>query len=115
MEFLIQNGDYVPDGKGGLKRLDGTQAVLGRVLFRLQARRGGLPFLPNLGSQLYRLTREKESARQALAQRYVAQALEEETDVTVKSVSVSQLASGQLEVTAYLEWQGEALTATAVV
>ena len=115
MEFLLRNGDYVPDEQGGLTALDGAQEVLARVLFRMQARRGGLPFLPKLGSLLYQLPREKPSAWQALAQRYVAQALEEEPDVALNSVSVSQEPDGKLEVTAYVEWQGELLTATSVI
>lgn len=115
MEFLIQNGDYVPDGTGGLTTLDGAQAVLARVLFRLQARRGALPFLPHLGSQLYQLPREKPSARQALALGYVTQALEQERDVQVKSVWLGPIVEGRMELTVELEWQGEDLTAVAVI
>lgn len=115
MEFLIKDGDYVPDSTGGLTALDGTQAVLARVLFRLQARRGALPFLPSLGSQLYQLPREKPSAWQALALRYVTQALEEERDVRVKSVTLGPLSDGRMELTAELEWQGENLAAVAVI
>ncbi len=67
MERVIINGDYVPDGGGGLKTVSGGEEVLARVLFRLTARRGALPFLPQLGSRLYELAREKPSARQSLA------------------------------------------------
>ena len=49
MELKLVNGDYVPDGAGGMTRLSGADEVLGRVLFRLTARRGSLPFLPELG------------------------------------------------------------------
>lgn len=115
MEFLMRDGDYVPDGMGGLTTLDGVQAVLARVLFRLQARRGGLPFLPNLGSLLYQLPREKPSARQALALRYVTQALEEEENVRVKSVLLGPVIDGRMELTVALEWQGESLTAVTVI
>ena len=37
MEIKIQNGDYVPDGLGGVVRCQGTDALLERVLFRLTA------------------------------------------------------------------------------
>ena len=57
------DGDYVPDGMGGLTALSGGAEVLARVLYRLTARRGALPFLPNLGSRLYQLCREKPAAR----------------------------------------------------
>jgi DNA-binding MarR family transcriptional regulator len=53
MELKLKNRDYCPDGSGGLERGDGAQAVLARVLFRLTARRGALPFLPELGSRLH--------------------------------------------------------------
>ena len=51
MELRIQNGDYVPDGLGGAVRCQGADALLERVLFRLTARRGGLPLLPRLPSR----------------------------------------------------------------
>ena len=89
MELFIENGDYVPDGLGGLTGLTGAQEVLQRVLFRLKARRGAMPFLPNLGSSLHTLGREKPAARPALA---------EEQD-------------GRFSLAVHLLWQGEALTA----
>ena len=52
MERKIQEGDYVPDGQGGLTVLSGREEALARALFRLTARRGSLPFLPRLGSRL---------------------------------------------------------------
>ena len=58
METKISNGDYVSDGLGGVERCKGTDALLERVLFRLTARRGQFPPLPELGSRLYLLSRE---------------------------------------------------------
>ena len=63
MEPRIQNGDYIPDGLGGVVRSQGADALLERVLFRLTARRGGLPPLPQLGSRLYLLGREPAAQR----------------------------------------------------
>ena len=97
MERKLIRGDYVPDGRGGLIGLDG-------------GRRGSFPFLPELGSRLYQLGREKPSERPALAAQYVAEALREETDLAVRSVELRQDgAAGRL--TVYLDWQGEMLTA----
>lgn len=110
MEWKLSGGDYVPDGKGGLTALSGGEEVLARVLYRLTARRGAMPFLPGLGSRLYQLNRERPSARQALAAQYVAEALEEEPELAVRSVELDQ--RGETGVlTVYLDWQGEALTA----
>lgn len=109
MEWKLTDGDYVPDGAGSLTALTGGEEVLARVLYRLTARRGALPFLPNLGSRLYQLGREKPSARQALAAQYVAEALREEKELNVRSVELVQ-AGDDLLLTAFLDWQGEELT-----
>lgn len=87
MELLIRNGDYVPGGDGGFRRAEGAQELLQRALFKLSVRRGSFPFLPELGSGLYRLSREKPSDWGGLARQYAAQALEGE-DVTVTGVSI---------------------------
>lgn len=110
MERKLIQGDYVPDGGGNLIALSGGEEVLARVLYRLTARRGALPFLPGLGSRLYLLGREKPSARPALAAQYVAEALREEAGLTVKSVELSQAEEKAL-LTVRLEWRGEKLTA----
>ena len=110
MERKLIDGDYVPDGAGGLVCLSGGEEVLARVLFRLTARRGALPFLPELGSRLYALGREKPSARQALALQYVAEALREETDIRVEAVELDQ-GGAQGRLRAVLRWQGRTLTA----
>ena len=110
MERKIQEGDYVPDGQGGLTVLSGREEALARVLFRLTARRGSLPFLPRLGSRLYRLGREKPALRQSLAAQDVAEALGEEPELTVQSVELEER-DGTGLLTVWLERQGEALTA----
>ena len=114
MELKLQNGDYLPDGAGGVEGCAGAEEVLARVLFRLTARRGALPFLPELGSQLYRVLREKPSARLAAAKQYVAQALEEETEVSVTDVTLTDTQQG-LEIAVKLLWQGEELAVSTVV
>ncbi len=113
VELEMNNGDFTPDGAGDFCRLEGSRALIQRVLFRLTARRGALPFLPGLGSQLHTLSREKKSARQALCNQYVCQALEEE-DVTVTDVVYTE--QGELaQVKVCLEWQGEPLEVTAQI
>ena len=69
MELKIRNGDYIADGIGGERRADGAEALHERALFRLSVRRRSFPFLPELGSELYRLGHEKPSARAAPGQR----------------------------------------------
>lgn len=114
MEWKLIQGDYVPDGTGGLTALSGGEEVLARVLYRLTARRGALPFLPELGSRLYLLRREKSSTRQALAAQYVAEALQAEPELSVRSVELVQDGETGL-LTVFLDWQGETLTAQLTV
>ena len=114
MALMLRDGDYVPDGAGGLRTVEGAEALLQEVLFRLQARRGGLPFLPDLGSRLYQLSREKPSARQSLAAQYVAEALREETELRVQSVEWEPQGEKGL-LTVRVDWQGETLTGQLVV
>ena len=108
MERKLMEGDYVPDGAGGLTTLDGGQEVLARALFLLTARRGGLPFLPEMGSRLYQLGREKPAARQALAAQYVAEALQGERELKVRSVELTPEGDGA-QVAVFLDWRGEKL------
>ena len=109
MELKLMNGDYVPDGAGGLCRLKGAEEVLARVLYRLSVRRGSCPFLPELGSRLRLVLREKPAVRQSLAARYVAEALEGEADVKVTAVEWTDGESGG-SVAVHLAWQGETLS-----
>ena len=114
MELQIKNGDYVPDSQGGLVRLEEERALLQRVLFRLSARRGALPFLPELGSRLYLLSREKPAARLSAARQYVAEALAGE-NVDVGEVILSGGEGGHMEVSVFLTWQGEELEASVTI
>lgn len=110
MERKLKDGDYVPDGIGGLTGLTGGEEELARVLFLLTARRGAFPLMPQLGSRLYRLGREKPAARQALAAQYVAEALRGETGLSVREVALEERGDGA-ELTVRLDWQGEELAA----
>lgn len=94
MELKMRNGDYIPDGIGGEKRAVGTEALLARALFRLSVRRGSFPFLPELGSELYLLGREKPSARRAAAKQYAAAALAGETALTVEDAEPTECGEG---------------------
>ena len=92
------------------ERLEGAEALLQRVLFRLTARRGQFPFLPELGSRLYQLGREKPSAREALALQYVTEALVQEPDLAVMGAELTETAPGQAALRADLNWQGAPLS-----
>ena len=63
--------------------------------------------MPELGSRLYLVLREKPAARQALAEQYVAEALAGESGLRVTEVSLAQEGDRGL-LTVRLDWQGAA-------
>ena len=111
MELRLSDRDYLPDGNGGLVSVAGWEERLERILFQLVVRRGSFSFLPELGSNLHTLLREKAGQRNVLARQYVAQALQDEKDLTVRDVETVHNERG-LEVIVSLDWQGEELDVT---
>lgn len=111
MELELKNGDYVADGVGGLRRVQGREALLQRVLFRLTARRGAFPFWETLGSRLWELGKAPPLERRSAARQYVTEALAEEP-VTVEDVTLEQGRDGTSSVTARLRYQGEVVPVT---
>lgn len=111
MELELKNGDYIADGVGGLRRVQGREALLQRVLFRLTARRGAFPFWEDLGSRLWALGQVPAPERLAAARQYVAEALSEEP-VTVEDVLLEPGGDGTAAVTVYLRYEGQALPVT---
>ena len=93
MELKLRNKDYVPDGQGGFVRCLGWEGVLAEALFRLSCRRGSFPFLPELGSRLYLLGREKPADRTAAARQYAQEALAE-LPVTVEDAQIRWTGDG---------------------
>lgn len=112
MELKLHNGDYVSDGMGGVQRVYGREALLQRVLFRLTARRGSLPFWETLGSRLWELGQVSGAQRQTTAMQYVAEALAEESGLTVDSVTLAEKENGVMDLTAAMSYAGESLSIT---
>ena len=90
MALRLLDGDYIPDEVGGFVDAKGVDAILERVIFRLKAKRGKFPLMPELGSRLYLLYREKPECRQGAAEQYVREALLDEPDIQVSSVELTQ-------------------------
>lgn len=110
MSLLLKDRDYVADGNGGVAVVQGGEALLNEVLFRLTVRRGSFPFLPELGSRMGELRREKPSAWEALARQFAVEALDGLENVTVTGASVRRERDA-LAVSVELLWQGELLSA----
>ena len=100
MELKLVNGDYQPDGHGGLRQAE--EEILQRALSRLTARRGSFPFLPEFGSRLYLLGTAAPSVRALAAERYVTEALAPEAALKVESVRLREE-----ELVVYLRCMGE--------
>lgn len=109
MSILLENRDYVPDGTGSVRSVEGAEAVLSEALFRLTARRGGFAPLPELGSRMYLLRNEKPSRRPALARQYAAEALAGLDEVSVTDAAVTA-GGGAVHIRVELAWQGQPLT-----
>ena len=115
MALKLRDVDYLPDGAGDLLRAEGTEALLQRVLFRLTARRGEFPILPEFGSQLWRLGSVPAAQRHSAAVQYVTEALLDDTGQLVESVALTYTGIGGWKVTAELTWEGQTLPAAVTV
>lgn len=78
---------------------------------KLVDRRGALPMIPELGSRLYLLGREKAGQRSAAVQEYVAEALSEETEIQLADVVLSYPETGEILVQVYFDYKGQRLLA----
>lgn len=108
MELVLKNGDYAAVG-GGFERAFRAEEVLQRALFKLTARRGGFPLLPELGSRLHTLKSLPRQQWQSAAYQYAAEALEDE-DVSVESVRLTET-DGLLSIAVMLGYEGVDLIA----
>ena len=77
MCLKMADRDYIPDGAGGFQRAEGQEQLLQEALFLLTARRGAFAPMPELGSRLYLLPREKAALRSSLASAYAQEAVEQ--------------------------------------
>lgn len=112
MELKIKDRDYVADGAGGLVRVSSWDELLERVLFKLSVRRGSFALVPELGSKLHLLWREKGESRATAAKQYAAEALADEEGLSVTGVELAEK-NGLLELRVLLRYENE--TGAAVV
>lgn len=112
MELLLNNGDYT-ERDSRLVSVDGEREVLERAMFRLKVRRGSFPFMPELGSRLHLISREKPSERLSAARKYIAEAISDE-EVEISEIELSE-SGGELTVEVGLEYSGARVTAALVV
>lgn len=114
MELKLNAGDYVPDGCGGFLRQTGYDALLGQALFRLTCRRGSFPFLPELGSELWRLKSCKNGSLEAAALSYAAEAVFP-MGLTVTQVRATPAAEGTIGLDIQLAYGNDTATVEVTV
>ena len=112
MSLLLNERDYAADGNGGVTVVQGGDALVNVGLFRLTARRGSFPLLPELGSRMGQLRREKPSAWETLARQFAVEALAGLDGVTVTGAAVRRERDA-LMMTVELLWENTALSVTA--
>jgi len=110
LELKLNGSDYAVSD-GCLASVSGAEEILQRVLMKLTARRGGFALMPEFGSRLYLLPGVKKTERAQLAEAYIAEALSEESDISVSSVSVSE-AGGEIRIALGLRYKGGDLDVT---
>ena len=108
MELRLDNGKYVCDDRGSPISDAGTQEILTRALFKLASKQGEFPFIPNLGSRLYTLHKEKKSNLNSAAMQFVMEALEDEKEIQVVSVD-TQVDRDEIRVTANIMYSGSSI------
>lgn len=113
MRLIMEYGDYRADGLGGFVRVTEEERLLHQALFLLKARRGGFAPLPEVGSRLYLLSREKPSQWEPLALAYAQEALDC-LGLTVTAATVTATAEG-LEVSIHAQGDGDEISLEAVI
>ena len=115
MELRLSNGNYVPDGRGGFETVEGIHEVLQRILFKLTARKGKFPLMPELGSNLYLLCREKPGDVKALAEAYISQALEDEDNIELTDINITYNDIDDISMSLEFVWNEEKLNVSVTV
>ena len=106
MELKIRNGDYVLSDSGAAETVEGSAELVQRVLYKLTARREGFPFIPELGSELYRLGRLSAHGRKSAAEQYVRQALSDEKDLEITDVALEDAGDSLYRLSVQLQYHG---------
>ena len=96
MALKIIDGRYALSDRGETVSVTGDDEITERILFKLKVRRGSFLPIPNLGSRLYLLPKEKRADMENAARGYITQALAEETEVTVTNVTAQYEKDGIL-------------------
>ena len=94
MDTAISNGDFLLDSRNRPIKISGLGELLQRVLIRLSVKKGSFIYDKNLGSRLYTLNSQVNNV-QSKALSLVCEALNDMTEVVVKSVLAEFIDDGE--------------------
>lgn len=115
MAMKLVNGDYRVNSCGVFETVSGAEEVMDRVLFKLRCRKGGFAVMPELGSRLYLLGREKRENLNSAAKQYIIEALADENQIEFSDVTAAVNSDGSISVKAELNYLGEKAEVTVTV
>ncbi len=107
MELKLTDGKYTRGNYQGVEQVKEVQEVLQRIEMKLKVRRGAFVPLPEYGSRLHLLSRERSSNRHSAARQYVLEALADEKDVELDSLELVSTTDGDAKLVLTFIYKGE--------
>ncbi len=115
MELRLKDGKYDSIG-ARLCTVSGAEELAQRVMMKLAARRGSFWPLPDYGSRLYRLVSgERPKDRELAVRQYVAEALSDESGVTLTDVQISYTSDDTMRLRLYFSWSGGSFSTDQII
>ena len=94
MELKLTDGKYVLGAEKAPVELDDAATLAQRVALRLRVRRGAFVPMPTFGSRLWQLGRVSRAGRETAAREFVLEALADETELTLETLTLTEGADG---------------------
>ena len=107
MELRVQDGKYTERRYGGIETVLGTEEFAQRITMKLSCRRGGFLPMADFGSRLHLLHSVKPSERQSAAELNIAEALQDERDVSLRELEITEYSENCVGLRLVFEYRGE--------
>jgi len=106
LELKLTDGKYILGSYQTPEQTEGIEETLQRVLMKLKARRGSFIPLPEYGSRLHLLNREKPSNRTSAARQYVLEALADEKELELNTLELVTETDGEAKLSLSFTYKG---------
>lgn len=107
MELKLADGKYLRGDKLGVAQVSELEELLQRIEMKLKIRRGAFLPLPDYGSRLHLLSRERPSNRQSAVRQYVLEALADENEVELDSLELMLGTEAEMRLSLVFIYKGE--------